>query len=129
MLLAQVMIPLSAAAAVLFALWFILDTLRRDQGSERARAFGGAVQQSLGALARRQFARRMTTYLILRTTANLTPATNPDDPELWCEEMQATDLENWTSEGLAGGAEGHATKGSSIFENQQGRGLFVIEEA
>ncbi len=54
MLLAQVMIPLSAAAAVLFALWFILDTLRRDQGSERARAFGGAVQQSLGALARRQ---------------------------------------------------------------------------
>lgn len=54
MLLAQVMIPLSAAAAVLFALWFILDALRRDQGSERDRAFGAAVQQGLGALARRQ---------------------------------------------------------------------------
>ncbi len=55
MLLAQVMIPLSAAAAVLFALWFILDTLRRDQGSERDRTFGEAVQQGLGTLARRQF--------------------------------------------------------------------------
>lgn len=54
MLLAQVMIPLSAAAAVLFALWFILDTLRRDQGSERARATAAGVGNSLGALARRQ---------------------------------------------------------------------------
>jgi hypothetical protein len=55
-------------------------------------------------LGRRQFASRMATYLILRTTANLTPATNPNDPEIWCEEMQGTDLENWTSEGLSGGA-------------------------
>lgn len=56
------------------------------------------------SLGRRQFAARMATYLILRTTANLTPATNPNDPEVWCEEMQDTDLENWTSEGLSGGA-------------------------
>ena len=35
---------------------------------------------------------------------NLTAATNPNDPEVWCEEMQDTDLENWTTEGLSGGA-------------------------
>jgi len=66
------------------------------------------IYRSLGgdadSLSRRQFAARATTYLILRTTANLTPATNPNDAEVWCEEMQDTDLENWTSEGLSGGA-------------------------
>lgn len=68
-------------------------------------------------LGRRQFASRMVTYLILRTIGNLTAGTNPSnwDPvamanvpgrgaQLWCEEMQDTDLENWTSEGLSGGA-------------------------
>ncbi len=68
-------------------------------------------------LGRRQFASRVVTYLILRTIGNLTPGTNPSDwdpvamtdvpgrgAQLWCEEMQATDLENWTSEGLSGGA-------------------------
>lgn len=55
-------------------------------------------------LGRRQFASRMVTYLILRTIGNLTPATNPNDAQVWCEEMQDTDLENWTSEGLSGGA-------------------------
>ncbi|MGY4829266.1 hypothetical protein ACVNIS_11860 [Sphaerotilaceae bacterium SBD11-9] len=55
-------------------------------------------------LGRRQFAQRMSTYLILRTTANLTAATNPNDPEIWCQEMQDTDQENWTSEGIFGGA-------------------------
>lgn len=59
----------------------------------------------------------MVSYLILRTIANLTPMTNPSnwDPDamanvpgrgaqLWCEEMQETDFENWISEGLSGGA-------------------------
>ncbi len=55
-------------------------------------------------LGRRQFASRMMTYLILRTIGNLTAMTNPNDAEIWCEEMQDTDLENWTSEGLSGGA-------------------------
>jgi zinc metalloprotease ZmpB len=55
-------------------------------------------------LGRRQFASRVATYLILRTTANLTAATNPQTSEEWCDEMQVTDLENWTSEGLSGGA-------------------------
>jgi zinc metalloprotease ZmpB len=35
---------------------------------------------------------------------NLTPVTNPSNAEQWCEEMQDTDLEDWTSEGLSGGA-------------------------
>jgi hypothetical protein len=55
-------------------------------------------------LGRRRFASRVATYLILRTTANLTPGTNPASPQVWCEEMQDADLENWTSEGLFGGA-------------------------
>jgi hypothetical protein len=68
-------------------------------------------------LNRRKFASRMTTYLILRTISNLTSGTNPSnwDPvamanvpgrgaQVWCEEMQDTDYENWTSEGLSGGA-------------------------
>jgi len=55
-------------------------------------------------LGRRQFASRMVTYLILRTIGNLTSATNPNDAQVWCEEMQDVDLENWTSEGLSGGA-------------------------
>ncbi len=69
MLLAQVMIPLSVAAAVLFALWFILDTLRRDQVSERGQAFGGAVQQGLGALARRQLGATGAFGLVAATAA------------------------------------------------------------
>lgn len=55
-------------------------------------------------LARRKFASRATTYLILRSTGNLTPGTNPNNPQQWCEEMQDADLENWTSEGISGGA-------------------------
>lgn len=66
------------------------------------------VYRSIGGdhtnLGRRRFASRVMTYLILRTTAGLMPATNPDDAEIWCEEMQDTDLENWTSEGISGGA-------------------------
>jgi hypothetical protein len=68
-------------------------------------------------LGRRQFASRVVTYLILRTIGGLTPGTNPSnqDPmtmtnvpgrgaQLWCEAMQDTDQDNWTSEGLSGGA-------------------------
>jgi len=68
-------------------------------------------------LGRRRFASRAATYLILRTIGNLTPGTNPGnfDPstmtnvpgrgaQLWCQAMQAADLLDWTSEGLAGGA-------------------------
>lgn len=55
-------------------------------------------------LNRRKFASRAATYLILRTTGHLAEATNPDSPEEWCDVMETMDLENWTSEGMAGGA-------------------------
>ncbi|MEI7846550.1 MAG: hypothetical protein WCK35_12170 [Chloroflexota bacterium] len=55
-------------------------------------------------LGRRQFASRMVTYLILRTIGSLTPATNPNNAQIWCEALQDTDLLDWTFAGLAGGA-------------------------
>jgi zinc metalloprotease ZmpB len=68
-------------------------------------------------LNRRRFASRVTTYLILRTIGSLTPGTNPSNwnpatmttvpgrgAQLWCEAMMAIDLENWTTQGLFGGA-------------------------
>jgi zinc metalloprotease ZmpB len=66
---------------------------------------------------RRKFASRAMTYLILRAIGDLTSATNPSNwnpatssnvpgrgAQLWCERLQATDLANWTSEGISGGA-------------------------
>jgi zinc metalloprotease ZmpB len=55
-------------------------------------------------IGRRRFASRVGTYLILRAIGQLTPGTNPGDAQLWCEELQEADLENWISEGLSGGA-------------------------
>jgi hypothetical protein len=68
-------------------------------------------------LGRRQFASRVATYLILRAIGELTPSSNPSnwDPaisanvpgrgaQLWCEDLQDADLEDWVSEGLSGGA-------------------------
>lgn len=79
------------------------------------------IYRSLGGDAndvnRRKFASRVVTYLILRGIGGLTPGTNPSnwDPvtmtnvpgrgaQLWCEHLMLTDLENWISEGLSGGA-------------------------
>jgi len=66
------------------------------------------VYRSIGGdhdnLGRRQFASRLVTYLILLTIKNLTPMTNPSNAELWCKEMMDADKEDWTSEGLSGGA-------------------------
>lgn len=67
-------------------------------------------------VSRRIFASRMMSYLILRTIGNLTTMTNPSDPQIWCEEMQDVDLENWTSEGLSGGAYNKVVRWS--FEQQ-----------
>lgn len=55
-------------------------------------------------LGRRQFAARVATYLILRAVGDLTPMTNPGNPLDWCTRLIATDLLDWTSEGLSGGA-------------------------
>lgn len=55
-------------------------------------------------LGRRQFAARVTAYLILRTIFNLTLGAPPANALAWCNAMMATDLLNWTSEGIFGGA-------------------------
>jgi hypothetical protein len=65
---------------------------------------------------RRRFASRLMTYLILRTIGTLTAATNPNDAQVWCEQMMDVDLENWTSEGLSGGAYNKVVRWS--FEKQ-----------
>lgn len=68
---------------------------------------------------RRWFASRVATYLILRAVGDLTPATNPGNALAWCNRLMATDLLDWTSEGLAGGAYNKVIRWS--FEKQ---GLF-----
>jgi hypothetical protein len=55
-------------------------------------------------LGRRWFASRVMTYLILRAVGDLTPMTNPANALAWCNRLMATDLLDWTSEGLSGGA-------------------------
>jgi zinc metalloprotease ZmpB len=68
-------------------------------------------------LGRREFASKVMTYLIVRAVGDLTPATNPSNYNpatmtnepgrgalLWCNRLMATDLLDWTSEGIAGGA-------------------------
>lgn len=64
------------------------------------RAVGG----DSASLTRRRFASRVVTYLILRAVGELTPMSNPSTPLAWCNELMAADLEDWTSEGLSGGA-------------------------
>lgn len=66
------------------------------------------VYRSIGGdspdLGRRRFASRMMLYLILRAVQNLTPASDPQYARDFCNELMATDLLNWTSEGVYGGA-------------------------
>ena len=54
--------------------------------------------------SRREFASRMALYLILRTIQNLADMANPQYARDFCAEMEATDLLDWTSEGVDGGA-------------------------
>jgi hypothetical protein len=55
-------------------------------------------------VARRWFASRVVTYLILRAVGTLMPGTNPSDALGFCNTLMAVDRLNWTSEGLDGGA-------------------------
>jgi hypothetical protein len=56
------------------------------------------------SLSRRQFASRMASYLILRAISTLTPETNPNHVQGFCDALMAVDLLDWTSEGISGGA-------------------------
>ncbi len=64
--------------------------------------------QSIGGdstdLPTKQFAARMTAYLILRAIATLTPSTNPSDASGFATALMAADLGDWTSENITGGA-------------------------
>jgi hypothetical protein len=70
---------------------------------------------------RKRFAARYLTYLLLRTVGTLTPATNPTTSLAFLNSMIATDLLNWTSEGVFGGAYGKVLRWA--FEKQ---GLFQV---
>ncbi|MGM0668350.1 MAG: hypothetical protein ACQET1_01450, partial [Gemmatimonadota bacterium] len=69
-----------------------------------------------GALSRREFAARYMAYLILRSVSTLTPSTNPANPDSFANTLMATDLLNWTSEGVDGGAYGKVIRWA--FEKQ-----------
>ena len=64
------------------------------------RSIGGASAD----LATRQFASRMTIYLILKAISTLTPATNPTSGEIFAGVLQTADADDWTSENITGGA-------------------------
>jgi hypothetical protein len=55
-------------------------------------------------LGRRQFASRMSMYLIMRAIGDLTPATNPQYARDFASALMSADALNWTSEGVFGGA-------------------------
>ncbi len=71
------------------------------------------------SLNRRKFASEIMTYLMLRTISTFTPGTNPGNALAFCNAMMATDLLNWTSKGIFGGAYNKVVRWS--FEKQ---GLF-----
>ncbi len=55
MLLAQIMIPLASAAAVLFAVWLALDVLKRDKGTPAMQEVAGAILEGANAFLNRQY--------------------------------------------------------------------------
>ncbi len=71
------------------------------------------------SLNRRKFASEMMAYLMLRTISTFMPGTNPATALPFCTAMMATDLLNWTSRGIYGGAYNKVIRWS--FEKQ---GLF-----
>lgn len=66
------------------------------------------VYRSIGGdhpnLGRRQFASRMTMYLVLRAIGDLTPASDPQYARDFASAIMTADAGNWTSEGVFGGA-------------------------
>ena len=55
MLLAQIMIPLASAAAVLFAIWLAIDVLRRDKGTPAMQEVAGTILEGANAFLSRQY--------------------------------------------------------------------------
>ncbi|MGI8925841.1 MAG: V-type H(+)-translocating pyrophosphatase [Tepidiformaceae bacterium] len=55
MLLAQIMIPLASAAAVLFAIWLAYDVLRRDKGTPAMQEVADTILEGANAFLSRQY--------------------------------------------------------------------------
>jgi K(+)-stimulated pyrophosphate-energized sodium pump len=55
MLLAQIMIPLASAAAVLFAVWLAFDVLKRDKGTPAMQEVAGMILEGANAFLSRQY--------------------------------------------------------------------------
>ncbi|MFN0147716.1 MAG: V-type H(+)-translocating pyrophosphatase [Dehalococcoidia bacterium] len=55
MLLAQIMIPLASAAAVLFAVWLAFDVLRRDRGHQEMQDVADTILEGANAFLTRQY--------------------------------------------------------------------------
>ena len=55
MLLAQIMIPLASAAAVLFAIWLAFDVLRRDRGTDAMKEVADTILEGANAFLSRQY--------------------------------------------------------------------------
>jgi hypothetical protein len=70
-------------------------------------------------LPTKQFAARMTVYLILKAISTLTPTTNPGNATGWVSALQTADRADWTSENITGGAYSKVIRW--VFEKQ---GLF-----
>jgi hypothetical protein len=65
-------------------------------------AIGGSRANS--DMAKRRFCSELMMYLILRTVSTFTPATNPTSAEAFAKAMMATDLLDWTTRNVFGGA-------------------------
>ena len=57
-------------------------------------------------LTRRQFAARNMAWLMLRAVGTLTPMSNPSSPAQFLDALLTADEDDWTSEGIFGGAYG-----------------------
>ena len=82
------------------------------------------VYRSIGgdstSVARREFAARCMTYLMLRAVGTLTPMSNPGSPAQFLSALLTADAGNWTSEGVYGGAYGKVFTWSFEKQNLNG---------
>lgn len=121
-----------------YAPWNPINTRRFDRDAAAGWGWGGAhdnhgygseeilcttmfrIYRSIGGdspdLATRRFASRMAMWLILHTIEGFTEVTNPSSAAAFAAAMIIADADNWTSEGVYGGAYGKVVRWS--FEKQ-----------
>ena len=95
-----------------------------DQGGYRSEEILATtlfrIYRSIGGdssfVSRKRFAARYMSWLLLRTVGTLNAASNPSTPAAFANAVITTDNDNWTSEGVFGGAYGKVIRWS--FEKQ-----------